>query len=388
MNAVLLNQLLPPLIFLALTIGLLGIWHYYPRFLSARWFAVAYSFAALGFGMEALVPADAHLAILFISDCFFTLATAVFACGVYVRFNRPVPFLLLAGMSLAVISGQSFYRFVEPDVHMRAVVITLGSCLLLLVATLAIRSRWRQWTDRTLIMLVAIFAMSLFANSFFNLFFMPEPFTPESFSRSRFLATINLIVGASGLLIALVLFIDYGVATISDLRIQTETDGLSGLLNRRGFELRTSLFFNDESRPAKSGKTLPIPLSLIVADIDNFKEINDTNGHEVGDDVIMVFGSILRSSARNSDVVGRVGGEEFCLLLPDASLQVAQRIAERCRSRFASAGINRLSASTPHSASFGVAERQPGEDYQHLFRRADKALYKAKENGKNRVEAG
>lgn len=120
-----------------------------------------------------------------------------------------------------------------------------------------------------------------------------------------------------------------------------------------------------------------------MADIDFFKKINDNYGHETGDVVLRAFAGLLRKQTRPTDILARYGGEEFVILMANCDLASAVALAERIRSTVAATGIEPLSA--PITASFGVAELQKGETGDSLINRADEALYKAKQSGRNRV---
>jgi diguanylate cyclase (GGDEF)-like protein len=119
-------------------------------------------------------------------------------------------------------------------------------------------------------------------------------------------------------------------------------------------------------------------LAVIMLDIDDFKRYNDTHGHSAGDAVTRQLGKIINTSIRAGDIAARYGGEEFLLLFPDSSLKRTRVLAERLRSQ--------IEQQTPITASFGLAIYQSGMDYTTLLHRADKALYRAKRSGKNRVE--
>jgi len=122
---------------------------------------------------------------------------------------------------------------------------------------------------------------------------------------------------------------------------------------------------------------------LIIMDIDNFKGINDTFGHAVGDDVLKICSKLLINQARSTDSVVRWGGEEFLIIVPDSRLQDALDFAERIRKSLAEHAVSDVGHFT---ASFGVAELRLDEGTANLLNRADKALYKAKLNGKNCVK--
>ena len=153
-------------------------------------------------------------------------------------------------------------------------------------------------------------------------------------------------------------------------------DPLTGLLNRRGVgALLEQVDQADEVRR----------LSVIMADIDHFKTINDTHGHSVGDGVLRAVAGTLAQAVRASDAVARYGGEEFLLVLPGASGEQARRIAERARASVAREPVRAGEQPVPVTISFGVAEWIPGESSEELIARADRALYQAKGSGRNRV---
>jgi diguanylate cyclase (GGDEF)-like protein len=156
------------------------------------------------------------------------------------------------------------------------------------------------------------------------------------------------------------------------------TDPLTGVGNRRRLEQALAM---EVSRADRSGGSL----CAFMADLDHFKRVNDTHGHEAGDKVLASFGDVLRRRTRATDIVARFGGEEFVVLMPTTSLEVATAIAERIREVVAALHIEPLPE--PITASFGVAERAAGEPGDGLLRRADVALYEAKRLGRNRVIA-
>ncbi len=125
------------------------------------------------------------------------------------------------------------------------------------------------------------------------------------------------------------------------------------------------------------------PLSIVMLDLDNFKQINDTYGHETGDKVLKYTAETLKKSIRSGDSAGRWGGEEFLLLLPGATLESAAGVAERIRRLLSSSPV--LPDGRCITASLGVAEYHPGEKFSHFYHRLDSMLYDAKNSGKNQV---
>lgn len=159
------------------------------------------------------------------------------------------------------------------------------------------------------------------------------------------------------------------------------TDALTGLHNRRFIESRLRQAVDS----ANSGGA---PVSVLLLDIDYFKRINDTHGHEAGDVVLKVFAERLTSQLRALDIAARYGGEEFVILMPGSGLAEAELAAERMRRNVANTPF-KLAADLelPVTVSIGLAQASSGEVMESLLRRADAALYEAKTDGRNRVQA-
>jgi diguanylate cyclase (GGDEF)-like protein/PAS domain S-box-containing protein len=155
-----------------------------------------------------------------------------------------------------------------------------------------------------------------------------------------------------------------------------QSDYLTKLNNR--VKLDDELF--KEIQRASRYKT---PLSVIMLDIDHFKNVNDSYGHQMGDIVLQQIAQILRDNTRKVDTVGRWGGEEFLIVVPSTSITSAVQFAEIIRSGIANHSFDKISSQT---ASFGVASYYSDDTLETLTARADKALYRAKSNGRNRVE--
>jgi diguanylate cyclase (GGDEF)-like protein len=160
-------------------------------------------------------------------------------------------------------------------------------------------------------------------------------------------------------------------------------DELTGVFNRRhGMEmLRT--WVPPRRRPRENAG----PPALLLLDIDHFKAVNDQHGHPVGDAVLREVGRRLQDTLRASDVLSRIGGEEFMVALPGATWGEALGLAERLRAAIAATPIGHGALQLPVSVSLGVALLTPGESLEQLLARADAALYRAKHGGRNRVEA-
>jgi two-component system cell cycle response regulator len=164
------------------------------------------------------------------------------------------------------------------------------------------------------------------------------------------------------------------------LREISMTDGLTGVENRRSLEERLHDMWQHSLR-------LHEPIALVMCDIDKFKSVNDTYGHQAGDSVLKEFAQLLKNEAREIDRVGRYGGEEFLLILPGTVLDAAVTFAERLREKVASHTFSYTGGTLSRTMSCGVAgtPHPKVKDQEGLLRAADDSLYVAKETGRNRV---
>jgi diguanylate cyclase (GGDEF)-like protein/PAS domain S-box-containing protein len=165
---------------------------------------------------------------------------------------------------------------------------------------------------------------------------------------------------------------------IKEIEELAEQDPLTGAFNRHRFDrtLRQEL-----ERSCRYGS----PLSLIILDIDFFKLVNDRYGHKIGDVVLIAMAQYIQANIRKNDLLTRWGGEEFSIIAPDSPLSAAASMAEKLRSALETRKLADILSVT---CSFGVAQFDGSEDMDALIRRADKALYRAKTSGRNRVEQG
>ncbi|MBV8474079.1 MAG: GGDEF domain-containing protein [Hyphomicrobiales bacterium] len=181
--------------------------------------------------------------------------------------------------------------------------------------------------------------------------------------------------------------LDESAAKIENLRLNLAEandkalrDPLTALGNRRFFDQKL-----DEAMAQTAGSGI---LCLVVCDLDNFKTINDKFGHPVGDMVLKLFSEILTATAQQGETVARLGGEEFAIITPEKEAAGASAIADRVRRRLESKKWVVGTSGAPLgavTASFGIAQLRAGESAAELFRRADEALYRAKDEGRNRI---
>ena len=188
---------------------------------------------------------------------------------------------------------------------------------------------------------------------------------------------IELVLYAVGTVF--VIFMLVSERTVSAHKTAASMDPLTGLFNRRGFAEATSRVIE---REANAGR----PVTVLIFDLDHFKSINDRFGHPAGDEILKLFATVVINTLRITDLSGRIGGEEFAALLP-CPLEEGVIAAERVRETFAASGIVVEEGPVDTSVSIGVAGGPAGTELEVLLAAADSALYQAKRNGRNRVEA-
>lgn len=209
---------------------------------------------------------------------------------------------------------------------------------------------------------------------------------PPSTASTNLLWTTIIFFFTAPHFIVIILFADqmvsYWRTREETIRTLSRTDMLTGLLNRHSI----IEFLNKEiARTIRHGP----PLTVVIIDLDHFKRINDTWGHPAGDEVLKRTASIFSQQIRQCDMVGRYGGEEFMMILPDTPLKGAAILIERCRAMLEKTIITAENGERiPISGSFGLAsnDKQLALSADELIKQADNALYQAKANGRNRVE--
>jgi diguanylate cyclase (GGDEF)-like protein len=165
------------------------------------------------------------------------------------------------------------------------------------------------------------------------------------------------------------------------LQSMASTDPLTGVANRRRLAQRAA---EEISRARRSNQAV----TLAMIDLDHFKNLNDTHGHEAGDRALCAVAATCVEALRGADLVSRTGGEEFVVLMPETTLERGIEVAERLRHAISQIALPVSGGCLTLSASFGVATLRPGEtSIDEMLKRADQALYRSKANGRNRVSS-
>lgn len=289
--------------------------------------------------------------------------------------NRPGWYI--AG-GVAVAATIAWFTFGAPHVGLRTAIGPLYAALMMLLCIRALLLRPRQAliAEWSMAAVAAVFAVCETAAAVAILSGGAEG---TAASRALYQAINFLSLPAAytgmGLFTVLILASDMS----KEMRVLALTDSLTGVPNLRGFD-------EAAARAIATARRTGTPLSAIACDLDHFKSINDRFGHSVGDEALRRFASHLREQLRDEDIIGRIGGEEFMLLLPRTSLQDAADIAERLRAAPPTLPGGIEPSGLLLQASFGVATLGgPDDDIARLTHRADIALYAAKRGGRDRV---
>jgi diguanylate cyclase (GGDEF)-like protein len=342
----------------------------------ARWLAAGYGMGIIYVALEFLLtrqvdPTPVGIGIFLV----FLIALSFALVGIAHHYRAQPPWGAMAAIWVLTILAVPVIFSMTYGSTLRLMFYQLPYFAMQFLIGLVIwRSGRRQALDVLLIGLQVIAAV----------IYVAKPFIAAAVGTASapqgYMATTYAAISQSGsvvtlMAIALVMLLVIMRDTTAEMVARSETDPLSSVLNRRGFEHHAELAL-------MRGEGAAV---LIAADLDDFKNINDSFGHAAGDGVIAHFAAMLVEAAPAEAIVGRVGGEEFAVLLPDALLSDGRLYAETVRAAFAAARLPVLGVDRSFTASFGVAQRTSDNSLFELSRRADAALYRAKAGGRNQV---
>lgn len=309
-----------------------------------------------------------------VSGAFFTLAVLVACEAILQRSGRTLRWGVQVSTFVGVMFLLWYYYHVENNLLARVYTQNFGyGFIFLFTAILLGWQRPRRTIDRVLFWILLIFAIHFFPRTVLTIG-SSAPRTVEAFGHSAFWRMLQLSLGIFGASLALTVLAAILTDAMDSLRSERDKDDLTGVLNRRGFEDQ-ALRLHDRR---KTGHC-----ALILCDLDRFKQINDSYGHYAGDTVLKTFGSILLESVRKQDLVGRVGGEEFMLLLPNTNQLEASKLAKRLGQTLKTASFAFLPKDCCITASFGIAEWREDCNFHDTYNVADRRLYAAKASGRD-----
>lgn len=290
--------------------------------------------------------------------------------GLDLRF-WPVASMILLTVSPTLACLLVYSHGLSPNIVLTLYFLCATTASGVIVFEILMARREDLWSQMVVAVAFSSYALSFLLGACLLLFTQMQP--------SMETARISVIIDQINITLVYVGYIAMsGERANLKLRRQADTDPLTGLFNRRGIQriLHDSRYFGSESK-----KT-----SILIGDLDHFKTVNDTLGHEGGDVVLTTFAGCLKSILRGSDLAVRWGGEEFLMVLANTDLSEARKIAERLREMTEHHAFQVCSERLSVTISIGIAEVEPEkESINETIQRADKALYRAKREGRNRV---
>jgi diguanylate cyclase (GGDEF)-like protein len=341
---------------------------------------LAYGTIGVGFLLQRFEMGMEPSIARFISTNLFLAAALLLGYALMLRRSLVFPTVLLGVCTAIAVGAVAWFMFVDPRFIVRAYALSFGLGAICLIIGNALRLAGpADFLDRALVWLLFLRGCDLISRPV--LMSIADagdiPYLPAT--ETSFRLTITLTSLIFSLMTALFLFARVAVDALRELSIESRTDPLSGLLNRRGFD--------EGCAPFVGSHGFGLPLCLIIADLDRFKGINDIHGHTAGDAVIAAFGRLVREATEGRAVAGRIGGEEFAILIPGTTPAAARLLAEGLRAALAAGPLPGVPAPVGAvTCSFGVAAATGASGLEALYREADAALLRAKRAGRDRVE--
>ncbi|MDR2299425.1 MAG: GGDEF domain-containing protein [Comamonas sp.] len=365
----------PSLAMLVLALLLLIAWliQRSQRFL--LWQACAYSLAALPLGLQSLLPLDELNRYALLIGGFYLLGAWCLAKSWAERWRVSTQPHITLFIAIATLAALYYFSRIEPSAWARVSSFSFGSGLILVLPILETRFQKTlfDWLDKSLLWLSIVFTAYTFTRPvlIWLLGYSDLRSLPSS---SYWLLTLMSILGFS-LLFTVVMSAIAVQDTVRKLKDERDHDPLTKILNRRSFQERAQKHLVDLRL---------YPMAVLACDIDHFKRINDTWGHERGDQVLQLVSAILQSNLRQHDLVARFGGEEFVILLAGITLRDAELIAQRIQCGLRSQNTV-LPAGSKLTMSFGISPIIKSCQLEHALKEADQLLYQAKNAGRDRV---
>jgi diguanylate cyclase (GGDEF)-like protein len=367
-------KLLNPAIMVVLTTTFIILARRRPAYRYPKLLAVAFGFSGAAFAANDFLCEFDGPALRVAVNGLFTIAIMLACLSAYVRTSARIPTTLFVALLVGGASAFYWYLFVDTSTVARIYVVNATYASIALVTTVSLLiSKPRTLIDwlfvgfTTLLLFLALGRpIALFLNEL-------DTNAGGALENSVYWASIQALTPVLALSLALAFTSAFCVQAFNELRLQADIDFLTGLLNRRGFEVPATKLLSQGTAAA-----------IMVADIDNFKRINDTFGHAIGDRVIRAVAHVLAQSAR-ATLTARSGGEEFTLLFNDENRSHLLAEAGEIRTRLSALRIDGLPHDELVTLSIGIHVRENNEGLAEITARADEALYVAKAGGKDQA---
>ncbi|MEL6542301.1 MAG: GGDEF domain-containing protein [Pseudomonadota bacterium] len=340
-------------------------------------FGLGYICFAVGFLLTHFLPSEAIYTFHATQFC-YSLGCVLFLGSACERVGQTLHLPLIIGIYALNAVVLALAISVTDDAGPRLILLNMGYGAMYTVGlTSLLAAQRRTLPDMAIVFLIAFSACDFFVRPSLSVMF-EQTIPAAQYKESVYYSLIGLVLGVKSIMGAMILIGATIVEWTISLRESSEKDSLTGLHNRAAFEEAMQVTIPRAYNEKR-------PFSLVVADIDHFKQVNDIWGHQAGDKAISDFGELIGEMIRGCDIAGRIGGEEFCIAVWNCPNEPAERLADRIRRAFAQLKHEGLGDDIRVTASFGIATAQEGESYERLFARADAALYEAKSSGRDCV---
>ncbi|MEM9332076.1 MAG: GGDEF domain-containing protein [Pseudomonadota bacterium] len=366
-------QLLNPLVFLIFAIGFVSIHRTKPN-QAVFLIATAYLFAVSAFLFDIVHDSLPEFWGDILVVIIYAVGTAILASGIQHHYSGQFRMGLLSLATGIHVCIYSYYMYVE-NFWLGSFSANIGTAVIFSIGIYGIHRYVSGTLDKILFGICILSILQNIARPIAIAVFTGEPLTQENYSKELFLITLHLSIAVCAVSMAMTLLIIFSREIFNDMRQTSVTDVLTRIRNRRGFEIEAMSFF---------GASQDRPVCIILADIDHFKEINDTYGHAFGDQLIAEFAELFEQHCAAECIAARIGGEEFAMIVPGKSIHDTTQLAVEIRK---SVKESKLCGQDGVfiTASFGVAQRHGEEELVDVLSRADDALYASKLNGRDKV---
>ncbi|MCY0093402.1 GGDEF domain-containing protein [Hoeflea ulvae] len=353
------------------------IWRQQPHKMHIANWALAFFIGSLGFTFEFLNYFNPVFKLTDGVNIFVPVCVLLVTRGLCLRYTGQAPTRLLILILVVADLIACWINFVHQNAFGRGLSISIGIAVLLMFGMQAIlKARTRDRIDLGILAAIAAAAILVAGRPILSFFVEGAP-QIGAIEQTSFWAVSIKAAGLFSLLVLAILFMLRIAADLfAELNQQSVTDSLSGLLNRRGFFAA--------AEPLARQATPARPVSVLLLDIDHFKDVNDGYGHRAGDQVIQAIAGLMQLSTPEHALVGRLGGEEFGIFLPNTRSAAALAFAEALRASIDLQSHADIPSTHPITVSIGLAEGT-GEELDLLLHMADIGLYEAKDNGRDQV---
>lgn len=379
MGAQLVVGILTPAISFLFAIVFFVFWRRRPDLDYVKHFAFSYALVGVAFGQSSVMP-EKFSTLSLVITCGLAMASIASTAHAFMsRLNLKTPLKTLLSIVFAGTAATAVAGFMFGNVsHMAAIGCLTASLMFVTVAVQLDKTRKSSLTNGYIPKILYVTSFSSLLQSVFIWFNQPV-LNIATFQTSSIWIILNMVLTVQLCAIAVAIAMICVSDSMTIVSAQAMTDELSGLQRRERFE---ELAHETMDKAKRAG----VSVSFVICDLDHFKNINDTYGHLAGDEVIKAFGAIMRQTARSTDILGRIGGEEFALMLWNADKTGAKLVAQQLRSTLSNLDLSEVVGDTTCTASFGIAQWDSEDEYRDLFAMADKALYLAKHSGRDCVK--